>query len=106
MARIIKNDEFRIEVLEQKKPVIVDFFADWCGPCNMLSPIFEELENELKDNITFFKLNIDENIAIAQKCNVSIVPTMIIFQNGKIIKKIVGFLPKDQLKDKIEQSLK
>lgn len=103
------------EVLDSKKfdafvggkvPAIIDFWAEWCGPCRMLGPIFEELSEEFKGRLNFGKLNIDENNEIASRFEVMSIPCMVVFRNGKEIGRIVGFVPKPALKSKIEEILK
>lgn len=86
-----------------KGNVIVDFWAEWCGPCKMIGPIFEELSKEMKD-IAFTKLNVDENGEIAGEHGVRGIPTMILFTDGKEVGRIVGFMPKEALKSKIEST--
>lgn len=78
--------------------VVVDFFANWCGPCKMLSPIIEEVSNEMND-VVFTKVNIDESSDIASKFGIMSIPTIIIFKNGQMINKNVGFLSKSELKE-------
>lgn len=80
---------------------MVDFWASWCGPCRMLAPIFEELSKEVK-NVNFFKLNVDENSDVAQQYEVQGIPTLILFQNGKEIKRIVGVKSKEELKQDLK----
>ncbi|WP_252243485.1 thioredoxin [Clostridium sp. ZBS14] len=96
MSKILKVNEFDDAIKEGI--VIVDFFADWCGPCKMLAPIFEELEEEMKDKVKFFKVNVDESGELASKFSVFSIPTMIIFKDGKDVSTEVGFLPKEKIK--------
>ncbi len=77
--------------------VLLDFFADWCGPCKMLSPVIEQVSNEM-DDVTFLKINIDENNKTANLYKVMSIPTLILFKDGKLISKSVGFLNKEELK--------
>ncbi|MGL5328556.1 MAG: thioredoxin [Peptostreptococcaceae bacterium] len=104
MAKVIKTSEFRSEVEGKSGVAVVDFFATWCGPCKMLTPIFEALGNEM-DDARFYKLDIDQSLEIAQQFNVSSVPTMIIFKDGKVVDKMIGFMPKEQIKAKVESHL-
>ena len=101
--KIIDIDtSFNEEILNYKGVCIVDFWAIWCGPCKMLSPIFEEISNEY-DNIKFCKLNVDyDKNNICKKYGVMSIPTIIIFKNGKEIKRNVGFINKEQLKTFLE----
>lgn len=89
-------DNFEQEVLQANQPVLVDFYADWCGPCKMMGPVVEELAGELAD-VKVCKINIDEQIAIAQKYGVMSIPTFISFKNGEIAGKQVGAVPKAML---------
>ncbi|NFO55462.1 thioredoxin [Clostridium botulinum] len=101
MSKILKVNEFDYAIKEGI--VIVDFFADWCGPCKMLAPIFEELEEEMKDKVKFFKVNVDESGELASKFSVFSIPTMIIFKDGKDVSTEVGFLPKEKIKMNLEK---
>ncbi|AOR24550.1 thioredoxin [Clostridium taeniosporum] len=101
MSKILKVDEFDNEIKEGV--VIVDFFANWCGPCKMLAPIFEQLEEEMKDKVKFFKVDVDESGELATKFNVSSIPTMIIFKDGKDVSTEIGFLPKEKIKENLEK---
>ncbi|EES47987.1 thioredoxin [Clostridium botulinum] len=101
MSKILKINEFDDAIKEGI--VIVDFFADWCGPCKMLAPIFEELEEEMKDKVKFFKVNVDESGELASKFSVFSIPTMIIFKDGKDVSTEVGFLPKEKIKMNLEK---
>ena len=93
--------DFNKDVLENKSVCIVDFWAPWCGPCKMFGPIFESVAKDFK-NIIFFKINVDKNEEICKKYGVMSIPTTIIFKDGKEIKKNVGFMDEDTLKDFIE----
>ncbi|MEG1499878.1 MAG: thioredoxin [Clostridia bacterium] len=97
MAQIIKNDEFKAMVLKNTKPVLVDFFATWCGPCKMLAPILESAAKELGDSCDIFKMDIDENMELAREYGIMSVPTMIVFKNGEIKEKLVGLRQKNQI---------
>lgn len=93
----INSENFEKEVLNSEKPVLVDFFADWCGPCKMMAPIVEELATELDGKVKVGKINVDENSDIAVEYNVMSIPTLIIFQNGKEEKRLVGLRDKEEL---------
>ena len=90
---IVNNDNFKAEVLESKVPVVIDFFAEWCGPCKMFGPVFEEVSSEQKMN--FVKLNVDNYSDIARQYGVMSIPTVILFKDGKEIKRNTGFMSKD-----------
>ena len=105
MAKIIKTSEFRSEVEEKQGVVVVDFFATWCGPCKMLAPVFEELGKEMDSKAKFLKVDVDQSLEIAQQFSISTVPTMIIFKDGKAVDKMIGFIPKEQIKAKVESYL-
>lgn len=91
------SENFEKEVLKSEKPVLVDFYADWCGPCKMMAPIVEELASELDGKAKVGKINVDENPDIAVEYNVMSIPTLIIFKNGKEEKRLVGLRDKEEL---------
>ena len=96
----IKNcneNDFEDEVLKSKLPVIVDFWAEWCGPCKMLSPILEELSDEMKNEINVVKVNLDENQDLAMKYSIRSIPTLLLFKEGNLIDTKVGLLPKSEI---------
>ena len=98
MAKILTSEEFNEKIANGL--VVIDFFAEWCGPCKMLAPIFDELSQEMKD-ISFYKVDVDQSIDKAYEYKVSIVPTVIIFKDGKVADKIIGFTPQEQIKEQI-----
>ena len=97
--------DFEKEVLQSDKSVLVDFFADWCGPCKMMAPVVEQLAEELEGKAKVGKLNIDENMDIAEKYRVMNIPTFLIFKDGQEKERIVGAVSKNELKNKLEQTL-
>ena len=90
-------ENFEQEVLKSDKPVLVDFYADWCGPCKMMAPVIEELAKELEGKVKVGKINVDENPDIAVEYNVMSIPTLIVFKNGKEEKRLVGLRNKEEL---------
>lgn len=93
-------DNFEQEVMQSDKPVLIDFYADWCGPCKMMGPVVEELAGEVS-GVKVCKINIDEEMAVAQKYGVMSIPTFIAFKNGEIAGKQVGAVPKSKLQELI-----
>lgn len=102
MAKIINTSEFQNEVLNKEGVVLVDFFAEWCGPCKMIAPILNELTTEVENKAKVYKVDIDKSGELANKYSIMSVPTMIIFKNGKAVEQIVGFQSKGILKAKLE----
>ena len=100
MATInIGDKDFDTQVLQNKIPVLVDFWAEWCGPCKMAGPVFEELSETYKDKVIVMKLNIDENSSMPQKYGVMSIPTTILFKDGKELGRQVGFSGKQNFED-------
>ena len=93
----LSSENFEKEVLKSEKPVLVDFYADWCGPCNAMAPVIEELATELDGKAKVGKINVDENSDIAVEYNVMSIPTLIVFKNGKEEKRLVGVRDKEEL---------
>lgn len=93
----VSSAEFKKEVLESEIPVLVDFYADWCGPCKMMSPILEEVAKDMQDKIKICKVNIDENIKLAEKYNIMSIPTIAVFEDGKIKNKCIGLIDKEEI---------
>ena len=100
----VTDNNFAAEVLEAPQAVLVDFWAPWCGPCRIVAPHLEELNNERED-LTVVKLNVDENPATAAKYGIMSIPTLILFRNGQVAKQVVGALPKARLQQEIEPAL-
>lgn len=105
MATIINSDKFEDEVLNKDGVVLVDFFAEWCGPCKMVAPILEELSDELEGKVEIFKIDVDSNPDVASEYGVMSIPTLILFKDGDAIDEMVGFQPKDSLKAAIEKHI-
>ncbi|MBL0387396.1 thioredoxin [Tumebacillus sp. ITR2] len=93
------------EAIQGDKPVLVDFWAAWCGPCKMLAPVLDDLAGEVSDKLTIGKLNVDENPATSQKFGVMSIPTLLVFKNGEVVKTLVGYQNKAQLLDKLADVL-
>ncbi len=93
------------EVLKSDKPVVVDFWAVWCGPCRMIAPIIDELAGEYEGQVKVGKLNVDENQDVSSQYGVMSIPTLLVFKNGEPVERIVGFMPKRDLKQKIDLAL-
>ncbi|MBO0804923.1 MAG: thioredoxin [Nocardiopsaceae bacterium] len=96
-TKVVTDETFDTEVLKSSKPVVVDYWAEWCGPCKMVSPVLEEIASEHGDKIDVVKLNIDDNPTIAQRYQIMAIPTMSVFRDGEIVKQIVGAKPKSAL---------
>ncbi|KZL92696.1 thioredoxin [Clostridium magnum] len=103
MSKVINSNEFQENVLNSGEPVLVDFFAQWCGPCKMVAPVLEELSIEMEGKTKVFKVDIDTSSDLSQKYGVMAVPTLMIFKNGEAVDKMVGFQPKEVLKSKLDQ---
>ena len=97
MAKVISSSEFQSEVLESNVPVLVDFFATWCGPCKMVAPILDEVAEEVDGKAKVYKVDVDQSPGLAQRYSVMSVPTMIVFENGQIKKTSMGAQPKQGL---------
>ena len=105
MVQEVNVSNFDAEVVNSGKITVVDFFADWCGPCRKLSPILEEVEAELSDRVKFAKINTDNNIEAAKKYQVSGLPTLLLFKDGEVAERMVGLMPKSSIITNIEKHL-
>ena len=101
----IDDSNFEQVVLNSKVPVLLDFWATWCGPCRMVAPVVDELAKEYDGKVSFGKVDVDQNPKIASKYGIMSIPTLILFKDGKPITNIVGFRPKSQLKQSLDEAL-
>ena len=104
MPKVATNTNFG-SLLEEGKLLIVDFWATWCGPCRMISPILDELEEEMADQITVIKVNVDDADDIAAQFRIMNIPTLLFIKNGQVVDKTVGAMPKNVLADRIKANL-
>ncbi len=100
----VTDSDFQAEVIESEQPVLVDFWAPWCGPCRVVAPVLEEIADE-RDNLRIVKLNIDENQQTAANYQILAIPTMVLFRNGQEAKRIQGAMPKRRLEAELEPAL-
>ncbi|MDO4796971.1 MAG: thioredoxin [Coriobacteriales bacterium] len=105
MSKELTAAMFDSAVKNAQKPVLVDFWASWCGPCRALSPIVEEIANEMSDRLDVYKCNVDEEGALAQQFGIMSIPTLILFKNGEIAHQMIGSMPKAALVSELEAHL-
>jgi thioredoxin 1 len=101
----VTDSNFDSEVLKADKPVLVDFWAPWCGPCRMVAPIVDELSQEYDGKVKFVKLNTDDNIRTASQYGIRSIPTLLVFKGGEPVGQIIGFRPKSDLKKRLDAAL-
>ena len=101
----VTDANFQAEVIESDVPVLVDFWAPWCGPCRMVAPVVEEIAEERGEALKVVKLNIDENQNVAMQFNVMSIPTLMLFRNGEVAKTVIGAYPKRKLEAELEPAL-
>ena len=104
MAKVATNTNFE-ELLQDEKLVIVDFWATWCGPCRMLSPLLDQVEEEMADQVTVVKVNVDDADEVAAQFRIMNIPTLLFFKGGQLVDKTVGAMPKHVLVDRINANL-
>lgn len=105
MARVLESNEFQREVLDYKGVVLVDFYADWCGPCKMIAPVLDKLDAEMRGKAKILKVNVDQSGEISGRYGVMSIPTLIVFKDGKAVDKVVGVQSIDNLRSKIAKQL-
>ena len=105
MALTVTDGTFKESVLQSDKPVLVDFWATWCGPCRMLSPVIEQLHNEFEGKAVVAKVDVDNNQQVSLEYGIRSIPNLIIFKNGEVVDKIVGLSPKEVIAEKLSAHL-
>ncbi len=105
MTKAVMDSNFEEEVLKNSRPVLVDFWAPWCGPCRAIAPVVEELAKEYEGKVDVVKLNVDENPNTANKYRIRAIPTLILFKNGEVVAQVTGAVAKSSLKEMIEKAL-
>ena len=105
MVVYLNEDQFQAEVLESAVPVLVDFYADWCGPCKMMSPVLDQLSVEMEGKLKIAKINVDDATDLAMEYGIQSIPNMILFKGGEAAGQIIGAMPKAMLKSKLEAAL-
>ena len=101
----VSDANFEAEVLKSTSPVVVDFWAEWCGPCRAIGPALEEISSEMNGRVKIAKVNVDENPGTASRFGIQSIPTMLVMVNGREVDRIVGALPKNAIRDRLQRAL-
>jgi len=101
----VSDDNFEADVLGSSEPVVVDFWAEWCGPCKQIAPVLEEIAGEMSGKLKIAKLNVDESPNLAAKYGIRSIPTLMVFKDGEVVNMVTGSMPKTKLIEWIEQSI-
>lgn len=101
----LTDASFEAEVLNATTPVLVDFWAPWCGPCRLMAPVVEQLSKELEGKVKVAKMNVDENNKYAQQFGIMSIPTFLVFKGGKVVEQMIGVVEKDDMKEKVEKHI-
>jgi thioredoxin 1 len=104
-SRAVTDASFELDVLQSTKPVLVDYWAEWCGPCRQVAPVLEEIAGEYGEKIDIVKLNVDDNPEVVRRYGIMNIPTLAIFKNGEVVKEIIGAKPKSALLGELEEFL-
>ena len=102
----VTDDNFQTEVLESQRPVLIDFWAEWCGPCRMIGPVIEELAGEMSGKVKVGKVDVDQNPRVAMEYGIRSIPALLIFHEGKVVDSIVGLVPKNFIVERLQQHIK
>lgn len=105
MEHIFTTENFDAEVLQSELPVLVDFYADWCGPCKMMAPVIEKMAEEFEGKLKVGKSNVDDNMMLAQKYRISSIPCFMVFKGGEVAATLIGAMSASELKEKIEAAI-
>lgn len=105
MVNSITTQEFEEKVIGGAKPALVDFWAQWCGPCKMLSPVVDSVSEQLSDKVDFYKVNVDEEAELAREYGIMSIPTLILFKDGEIVEQSIGLIGEADIKELVEKAL-